>query len=71
MTTEGGSTYTSDEFRNCMQKFGVHHFISSVGFPHGNFRAKVAVKTTKCLLRDRLNTAEELDKSTPTTQEYP
>ena len=51
----------SDEFRDCMKRFGVHHRVSSVGFPHGNCRAEVGVKTAKRLLRDHLNPSGALD----------
>ena len=61
VTTDGGTTYTSDAFRDCMKQFGVHHRISSVGFPHGNTRGEVAVKTAKRLLRDHLNPVGDLD----------
>ena len=61
VTTDGGPTYMSDEFRECMKKFGVHHRVSSVGFPHGNCRAEVSVKTAKRLLRDHLNPSGDLD----------
>ena len=61
VTTDGGTTYTSDAFKECMKQFGVHHRISSVGFPHGNTRGEVAVKTAKRLLRDHLNPVGDLD----------
>ena len=61
VTTDGGTTYTSDAFKECMKQFGVHSRISSVGFPHGNTRGEVAVKTAKRLLRDHLNPVGDLD----------
>ena len=51
VTTDGGTTYTSKLFQECLGKYGVKHRVSSVGFPHGNCRAEVAVKTAKRLLR--------------------
>ena len=61
VTSDGGPQYMSEEFRECMKKFGVHHRLSSVGFPHGNCRAEVAVKTAKRLLRSHMNAAGSLD----------
>ena len=51
LTADGGTTYTSKLFQECLSKYGVKHRISSVGFPHANCRSEVAVKTAKRLLR--------------------
>ena len=51
----------SSEFQDAMKKYGVHHRVSSVGFPHGNCRAEVAVKTAKRLLRAHISPTGTLD----------
>ena len=64
LTTDGGTTYMSEAFQECLKKYGVSHRVSSVGFPHANTRAEVGVKTAKRLLRTHItstgniNTAE-------------
>ena len=61
VSSDGGPQYISEEFRKCMKKFGVHNRLPSVGFPHGNCRAEVAVKTAKRLLRSHINDVGSLD----------
>ena len=51
----------SSEFQDAMSKYGVHHRVSSVGFPHGNCRSEVAVKTAKRLLRAHMSPTGTLD----------
>ena len=55
VTTDGGTTYMSALFQECLNKYGVKHRVSSVGFPHANCRAEVAVKTAKRLLRTHVS----------------
>ena len=61
LTTDGGTTYMSSMFQDCLKKYGIHHRVSSVGFPHGNCRAEVAVKTAKRLLRAHMNPTGTLE----------
>ena len=62
LTTDGGTTYMSRGFQDLLQQYGVQHRVSSVGFPHGNTRSEVAVKSAKRLLRTNLDNRGNLDK---------
>ena len=44
LTTDGGMTYVSEQFKRFLSDYGVDHRVSSVGFPHGNTRSEIAVK---------------------------
>ena len=61
LTTDGGTTYVSAKFKDFLREYGVHHRVSSVGFPHGNTRSEVAVKSAKRLLRSNITARGELD----------
>ena len=61
LTTDGGVTYVSAKFQEFLATYKVHHRVSSVGFPHGNTRSEVAVKSAKRLLRENTSITGELD----------
>ena len=61
LTTDGGTTYLSQSFQTCLRNYGVHHRVSSVGYPHGNTRSEIAVKSAKRLLRSNVNERRDLD----------
>ena len=44
-----------------LSDYGVEHRVSSVGFPHGNTRSEIAVKSAKRLLRSNINDRGDLD----------
>ena len=61
LTTDGGTVYMSKSFQELLQQYKVRHRVSSVGFPHGNTRSEVAVKSAKRLLRTNMNDRGDLD----------
>lgn len=58
LTSDGGPTYISEQF---LSDYGVDHRLSSVGFPHGNTRSEIAVKSAKRLLRSNVHDRGNLD----------
>ena len=50
LTTDGGPQFSADYTESFLNSWGVKHRFSSVGNPHGNCRAEVAVKTVKRML---------------------
>ena len=52
LSSDGGPEFTASATQNFLRDWGVRHRISSVGFPHSNCRAEVAVKTIKRLISD-------------------
>ena len=61
LTTDGGVAYMSHSFQDLLKQYQVRHRVSSVGFPHGNTRSEVAVKTAKRLLRTNIDNRGNLD----------
>ena len=51
IASDGGPEFASDDCRQFLQRWGVHHRVSSAYFPRSNGRAEVAVKSAKRLLR--------------------
>ena len=50
LRTDGGLQFTSNEFRDFMQRWGVHHLVSSPHYPQSNGHAEAAVKSVKHLI---------------------
>ena len=52
LSSDGGPEFTATATQQFLRDWGVRHRLSSVGFPHSNCRAEIAVKTIKRLLSD-------------------
>ena len=61
ITSDGGPEFKAEKFKSCMRQYGVYHRLTSVGFPHANTRAELAVKSAKRLLRDNVSPNGSLD----------
>ena len=61
-TTDGGPPYTSDRVGKMMATYDIGHRLCSVGNPHANCRAELAVKSVKRMLRDNLTVTGQLDR---------
>jgi hypothetical protein len=60
-TTDGGPQYTAHDTQQFFADWGIHHRLTSVGNPHANARAEIAVKTCKRLIRDNIGPNGKLD----------
>ena len=61
-TTDGGPPYTSEKVKKMMATYGIGHRLCSVGNPHANCRAELAVKSVKRMLRDNITMTGNLDR---------
>merc|ERR1711888_343048 len=61
LSSDGQSTYTSQETMDFLKAWGVRHRLSSTYFPHSNTRAELGVKAMKGLMRDNMGPRGELD----------
>ena len=50
--TDGSSIFCSQEVKDFLTRYDIHHFVSSVGNPHANLRSELGVKSLKRMLRD-------------------
>ena len=50
LRTDGGTQFTSREFQDCMERWGVDHIVSSPHYPQSNGHAEAAVKSVKNLI---------------------
>ena len=53
-STDGDSIFTSHEMKTWLQRWDVHHRISSAYYPRSNKRSEVAVKSGKRMIMDNL-----------------
>ena len=63
LSSDGQSTYTSQETKDFLKAWGVRHRLSSTYFPHSNTRAELGVKAMKRLMRDNTGPRAELDNN--------
>ena len=61
-TADGGPPYNSDAVKKIMETYGIAQRLCSVGNPHANCRAELAVKTVKRMLCDNLTITGQLDR---------
>ena len=61
LSSDGQSTYTSQETMDFLKAWGVRCRLSSTYFPHSNTRAELGVKAMKRLMRDNTGPRGELD----------
>ena len=61
LTTDNGTNYTSVKVKRMLDDYGIRHRRSSVGNPHANCRAEIAVKTVKRLLKTNVSITGKLD----------
>ena len=52
LSSDGGPEFTASATQQFLRDWRVRHRVSSVGFPHSNCRAEIAVKTIKRLISD-------------------
>jgi len=55
ISTDGGPEFTAAETEEFLQRWGVHHRLSSAYCPQSNGRAEVAVRVTKRLLEENMD----------------
>ena len=61
LTTDGGPQFTADITQEFLKSWGVHHRLTSVGNPHANTRAEIAVKSVKRMLMANTSPTGSLD----------
>jgi transposase InsO family protein len=64
LTSDGGPEYTAGNTQEFLRKLGVHHRLTSVGFPHANQKAERSVGSAKRVIRDAVKPNGELDPVT-------
>lgn len=55
LSSDGGPEFSAIETKDLLERWGVNHTLSSAYFPQSNGRAEVAVRITKRLLEDNLD----------------
>ena len=61
LASDSGPEFTAIAVRHFLKNWGVHHCISSVAYPHSNWRAEVGFKTVKRLIMDNTSPTGALD----------
>jgi hypothetical protein len=64
LTSDGGPEYTAGNTQEFLRKLGVHHRLTSLGFPHANQKAERSVGSAKRVIRDAVKPNGELDPVT-------
>ena len=62
-SSDGGPQFTSTEFQTFLKDWGVHHRLSSAGYPQSNGRVELAVKSSKRIIRDNISSNGDLDNN--------
>ena len=60
LSSDGGPEFVASETKSFLKAWGVRHRMSPVACPHSNCRAKVGVKTCKCLIMNNTGSNGEL-----------
>ena len=60
-SSDGQSTFTSQETSDFLKAWGVRHRLSLTYFPHSNTRVELGVKALKRLIRNNTGPRGELD----------
>ena len=63
LTTDGGKNYTSARVEEFLKQYGIKNRVSSIGNPHANCRAELAVKSMKRLIRENITFNGSLDSA--------
>ena len=61
ISTEGAANFTSAELEDWLQRWGIHHRVSSYYYPRSNKRAEVSVKSAKRMIMNNLGPNGSLD----------
>ena len=61
LASDGGPEFTASQTAAFLKKWGVHHRLSSVAYPHSNTRAEIGVKTMKRMLTENTGPNGSLD----------
>ena len=61
VSSDGGPQFTSHDFRQFLQNWGVRHRLSSAEYPQSNGRAEVGVKTAKRIIHKNASRNGSLD----------
>ena len=63
LSSDGGPQFTSHDFKQFLEDWGVRHRISSVEYPQSNGRAEVGVKSAKRIIRENASRNGSLDNN--------
>ena len=61
LASDGGPQFTAHETKQFLDDWGIRHRLSSMGYPHSNCRAELAVKTIKRLITNNVGRNGTLD----------
>ena len=61
LSSDGGPEFIATAIREFLIRWGVHHRVSSVAFPHSNCRAEIGVKTMTRMITNNTGSNGELD----------
>ena len=64
LTSDGGPKFIAHTTRQFLAEWGIHHRLSSVAFPHSNFRAEIGVKSIKRLITNNVGPKGDINVDT-------